>query len=70
MKPELDLGTFERNWYLEHVKKDSSDYSMDGELSGYDEKVIGNNLVLAGPMIDGYLKEIGRALLNKLSRGN
>lgn len=37
---------------------------MDGQL----EEVIGNKLELAGPLIDSYLKEIGKCIASKLNR--
>lgn len=37
---------------------------MDNQL----EEVIGNKLELTGPLIDSYLREIGKSLKNKLSR--
>ncbi|XP_068748545.1 uncharacterized protein [Montipora capricornis] len=37
---------------------------MDGQL----EEVIGNKLELAGPLIDSYLKEIGKCMASKLNR--
>ena len=37
-------------------------------MVGDTEKVFGNRLALAGPMIDSYLKEISRLFLQKLGR--
>jgi hypothetical protein len=66
---EHKLATFERKWYKEVVSEDKRDYTMSGELSSA-EKVVGNHLVLAGPMVDGYLKEMGKSFLAKLTRGS
>ena len=68
---EVQLSTFESSWYKEKVNtesKDSKDYSMGGTLNGDLEKIVGNHLVLAGPMVDGYLRQIGLAINAKLCR--
>ena len=44
----------------------SKDYSMGSEMIADIEKVVGNHLALVGPMLDGYLKEIGSAMHSKL----
>ena len=46
------------------------DYGMAGSLDSGLEKVLGNHLILAGPLSDGYLKEIGKAMYEKLTRGH
>ena len=45
-------------------KPDYGMLNMDGQL----EEVVGNKLELVGPMLDSYLKEIGKSMKNKLSR--
>ena len=70
MPNQHKVSGFESQWYKEVVSKDKRDYSMDGELKGDCEKVVGNHLLLAGPIIDGYLQEIGLAISAKLSRGS
>ena len=39
---------------------------MDGTM----EKILGTHLCLCGPMIDGYLQQIGKSFLGKLGRGS
>ena len=41
-------------------------YGMAGDLDGDLERVVGNHILLAGPLIGSYLKEIGKAVLEKL----
>ena len=50
-------------WYNEQPDENQAhiDYSMGGELDGSLEKILGNHLLLAGPLIYFYLKEIGTA---------
>ena len=68
---ENQLKKFEAKWYSdsEH-KEDRKDYSMHGSLDGELEKVVGSHLLLAGPLIDSYLWEIGKACLEKLRRSH
>ena len=40
--------------------------SLDGEL----EKVVGNHVLLAGPLVDSFLWEIGKAFYEKLRRSH
>ena len=47
--------------------KNKPDYGM-AKMDRQLEEVIGNKLELARPLIDSYLKEIGRAIGSKLSR--
>lgn len=51
-------------------KEDRKDYSMGGTLDGELERVVGNHVLLAGPLIDFYLLEIGKAFLEKLRRSH
>jgi hypothetical protein len=67
VQEELRLGTFEGRWAREVVAISQKNYGGD-DMDGKTEKLFGNRLVLAGPMIDGYLKEIGSAMLRKLVR--
>ena len=46
------------------------DYSMGSEMDSEVEQNVGNCLVLVGPMLDGYFKEIGIAMLSKLTRSH
>ena len=69
IKTELRLSSFERPW-LQNEIKFPKDYSMGSEMDSEIEKNVGNHLVLVGPMLDGYLKEIGIAMLSKLTRSH
>ena len=81
---EHKLCTFESSWYKEHVNKtqkpdgeeeqvvikhQQKDYSMGGQLNNSLEKVIGNHLVLVGPVVDSFLEEIGKGMYAKMTRG-
>ena len=44
------------------------DYSMGGELNERIEKDEGLRLILSGPLVDFYLAEIGKHMLQKLTR--
>lgn len=59
--------TVEGQW-LKRVRggKQKPDFGM-GSMDGLLEEVVGNKLELAGPLIDFYLKQIGKAFRNKLS---
>lgn len=67
VQEELRLGTFEGNLVREVVAISQKNYGGD-DMEGKTEKLFGNRLVLAGPMRDGYLKEIRSAMLRKLAR--
>lgn len=67
---EMALVDHERKWFADSVRSDVTNYTMGGELNQEAEKITGNRLLLAGPLVDGYLKEIGRAIHAKLSRSN
>lgn len=80
---EFKLREFERGWLDEvkksdeEIKKDESkkcekekDYSMSGELDQRVERNIGNRVVLIGPMVDSYLKNLAEGMNRKLGRGN
>ena len=69
LRKEHELSTFETGWYKEKVNQCSADYSMGGKLENNLERTIGNHLVLAGPVMDSYLEEIGKGIHAKLSRG-
>jgi len=65
---ELEMKfTFERAW-IRSVRNAprKPNYSM-GELDSIHEEVCGNRLELSGPLIDTYLKEIGKGIQNKLT---
>ena len=61
LQREAKLRKLEVVWYNEQLDENQAhiDYSMGGELDGSFEKIVGNHLLLAGPLIDFYLKEIG-----------
>lgn len=64
-KQVLALGKFETEW----VKvMEQLDFSADGNLDNHTEKTIGNRLLLSGPLVDGYVEEIGKLLSSKLTR--
>ena len=65
---EFEVSSLEGKWFKESVNPDTTDYSMAGELTNDLERTVGNHLVLAGPMVDGYLKQIGSAMSWKLGR--
>ena len=69
---ELKLNTFESKWYNEIVneKTNNENYGLSGCGDYVLEKTVGNHLALVGPMIDGYLREVGKAFMGKLARGN
>ena len=69
---EIKLRKLEVVWYNELADENQAhpDYSMGGELDGSLEKIVGNHLLLAGPLIDFYLTEIGTAFLEKLRRSH
>ncbi|XP_020914111.1 uncharacterized protein LOC110251718 [Exaiptasia diaphana] len=60
--------TVEKTW-LKDVRfaKTKPNYGMQG-LDPVLEELTGNKLELVGPMLDGYIKEIGLSLQTKLSR--
>ena len=68
MHRELQLSMFEGEWYKKNVINDNTDYSMSKTLTGDSEKVVGNHLILSGPLVDSYLKQVGNAMSLKLSR--
>lgn len=70
------------HWYelelkLHHVRKEWKEatylgdtfYSLDGALDPSAEKDTHSNLMVSGPILDTYIKELGSFMLNKLSRG-
>lgn len=58
----------ERSW-INSVRraKNKPNYGMRN-MDGLLEEVIGNKLELCGPLIDSYLKEIGKGVVSKLNR--
>ena len=68
---------FELENKLHHVSKEWQEvtdlgdefYSYDGILDASAEKDTHSNLIVCGPMLDTYIKELGSLMLNKLSRG-
>ena len=58
----------ERNW-IKAVReaKNKPNYGMTN-MDSLLEEVVGNKLELVGPLVDSYLKEMGKAVLSKLSR--
>ena len=75
LERESKLRKFEPSWYKEEVEADKNkhkvkDYSMSGALDGELEKVVGNRLLLAGPLVDSFLYEIGKSVYEKLRRSH
>ena len=58
----------EKRW-IKCIRKTENkpNYGM-AQIDGQLEEVIGNKLELAGPLIDSYLKEIGKCIASKLNR--
>ena len=58
----------EREW-IKSVQsaENKPNYGMEN-MDGLLEEVVGNKLELVGPLLDGHLKEIGRAISQKLRR--
>ena len=46
------------------------DYSMGGDLDGELERVVGNGVLLTGPLLDHVLWDIGMGMYEKLRRGH
>lgn len=71
---ELKLSSFEARWFQKLNEEEdrtmttTPDYSMNGVLDRELERTLGNRVVLAGPMVDTYLKEIGCLMSSRLSR--
>ena len=58
----------ERSWIKSVRKaKNKPNYGMTN-MDGLLEEVVGNKLELCGPLIDSFLKEIGKSVLSKLNR--
>lgn len=58
----------ERQWVKAvRLAENKPNYGM-GKMDGLLEEVIGNKLELVGPLVDGHLKEIGKAVSQKLRR--
>ena len=75
LERENKLRKFEASWYQEMQIKDKDkakkkDYSMSGALDGDLEKVVGNRMLLTGPLVDSFLHEIGKAIYEKLRRSH
>ena len=67
---ELQLHCVKEKW-LSVTSKDGDDsyYSLDGALDAANEKASNNNLIVSGPMVVCYLKELGNQMHSKLTRG-
>ena len=50
-------------WYREE-----KDFGMGGCLDNALERNVGCNLVVVGPLLDGFIKRIGKGFKNKLAR--
>ena len=57
------LKKFEEKWYHEEVKDD-----VTGKMDNTFEKMLGNHLIFAGPVVDGYLQQVGNSMMLKLGR--
>ena len=58
----------ERDWVKSvRVAENKPNYGME-DMDGQLEEVVGNKLELVGPLLDGYLNEIGKAISQKLLR--
>ena len=64
---EMKISVVKR--WIKCVRKaeNKPNYGM-AQIDGQLEEVIGNKLELAGPLIDSYLKEIGKCIASKLNR--
>ena len=57
------------DWYKNYVNnQNESDFSANGRSNGGIERVVGSRFLLAGEMGDQFLQEIGKAIMEKLSR--
>ena len=67
---ELQLHCVKEKW-LSVTNKDGDDnyYSLDGALDAANEKASNNNLIVSGPKVACYLKELGNQMHSKLTRG-
>ena len=51
------------HWYLQE-----KDFGMGGSLDNVLERNVGCNLVIVGPLLDGFINRIGKGFTNKLAR--
>ena len=65
---ELQLHHVQDAWETVTEKKEEQFYSYDCELDSKVEKKVNTQLIVSGPMIDVYLKELGSQILHKLYR--
>jgi hypothetical protein len=67
---QLELKTNEVQSEWESVINKSDEfYSHDGRLDGALEKKCNSRLIVSGPLVDVYLKELGGVMFSKLCRG-
>ena len=67
---ELRVGTCESRWTKEIIDSGNTEKFFGGdEMNATVERDIGYHLLLAGPMVDGFLKEIGKIFPSKLAKG-
>ena len=50
-------------WYREE-----KDFGMGGNLDNVLKRKVGCNLVVVGPLLDGFINRIGKGFINKLAR--
>lgn len=67
---EKKLRELEVKWFKENNGDKCPDYSMNGDLDGGLEKVVGNRVLLTGPLLDHVLWDIGMGMYEKLRRGH
>ena len=65
---ELKLHHVEEKWEAT-IKEDEDSYTLKGILDSVVEKKCNGKLMVSGPLIHVYLKELGTIMLHKLCRG-
>ena len=65
---ELKLHMVNDQWE-DVINSDEKFYSLDGALNPTIEREANTRLIVAGPMLDTYIKELGSIIINILSRG-
>ena len=65
---ELKLHHVEEKWEAT-IKEDKDSYTLNGILDSVVEKKCNSKLMVSGPLIHVYLKELGSIMLHKLCRG-
>jgi hypothetical protein len=63
---ELNLHMVNDQW-KDLINSDENFYSLDGALNSSIEREVNTQLIVAGPMLDTYIKELGSTMLNILS---